>query len=271
MTVKFTAYIDEAGDEGIGQLDHQGAGGQSRWLILGGIIVRDEADKALPKWRDEVMGLFPNKQSRQLHFRNLVHEQRVAACGLLSQKNFQSIAVCSNKITLTYGPEMKRRFSQKGFLYNYLTRYLLERLTAFVRLNAECQTQGAALKVVFSRRHNTDYNSMREYLCLLRDGREKVRPVRTIDWTVFDPDNIEVEDHSRRAGLQIADICTSAILRALEKDRYGYYEPRYALMLGQTLLKVGGARINWGLTLVPKQNQGPLDTSQKDFLEKVST
>jgi len=66
MTLRFVAYIDEAGDEGLGKLKVTGSGGQSKWLVIGGILVRDDHDVQLPAWRDGIMDLF--RESRAAIF-----------------------------------------------------------------------------------------------------------------------------------------------------------------------------------------------------------
>lgn len=121
------------------------------------------------------------------------------------------------------------------------------------------------LKVIFSRRGGTDYQSMRDYMILMRDGRERIRPVRSIDWTVFSPDNIKVENHSLWAGLQLADVATSATAAALEPNTYGHYEPRYANLLVKRYLAKNKAVLNTGLTLVPPIGKSPLDDAQRAF------
>ena len=265
MTLHFVAYIDEAGDEGLGKLKQGAATGQSKWLVIGGILVRQEHDRHLPLWRDEVMALYPAKNRRDLHFRDLNHHQKVAAVEHLSNKTFGVCCVCSNKITLCDEGVLFKRFTQKGYLYNYLTRYLLERLTTAVRDVADRTGQRASLSVVFSRRGGTDYQSMRDYLILMRDGRERVKPVRSIDWSVFSPDDIKVENHSRWAGLQLADVVTSATAAGLEPNGYGHYEPRYANTFAKRFLTKSKKVLNTGLVLVPPIGNCPLDDSQRAF------
>ena len=266
MTLQFIAYIDEAGDEGLGKLKQVAHSGQSNWLAIGGILVAPDHDKSLPLWRDEVMALFPAKNRRDLHFRDLNHHQRVAAVEYLAGKTFGICCVCSNKITLCDDGKYFKLFTQKGYLYNYLTRYLLERLTSAVREVADRTGQKCELRIVFSRRGGTDYQSMREYLILMRDGRERVQPVRSIDWSVFSPDDIKVENHSRWAGLQLADVVTSATAAGLEPNGYGHYEPRYANTLAKRYLTKNKRVLNTGLVLVPPIGKCPLDNSQKGFV-----
>lgn len=266
MTLRFVAYIDEAGDEGLGKLKEPNAGGQSRWLVIGAMIVRDDHDKELPTWRNEIVAMFPNKQRPDLHFRHLNHGQRVAACEYLASKRFGICCVCSNKITLLDNAKYYRLFKQKGHLYRYLTRYLLERVTSSLRAVADLSGQAVELRIIFSKRPNTDYRAMRDYLIFMRDGRELLKPVRSIDWTVFSPDNIKVEDHSKWAGLQLADIVTSATASGLEPNAYGNYEPRYGMALANRFLAKQRNVINCGLTLVPRLPKCPLDDAQHAFV-----
>ncbi|MEO3432505.1 DUF3800 domain-containing protein [Inquilinus sp. CAU 1745] len=266
MSVQFVAYIDEAGDEGFGKLKAEASSAQSKWLVLGGILVRSNIDKNLPEWRDDIMSKFPNKKNRDIHFRHLNHAQKVVASEYLSNKQFGICCVCSNKITLLDSSQSVKIFKQKGYLYNYLTRYLLERLTWAVRDFANRTTQSTELRIVFSRRSGTDYQSMREYLILMRDGRERIRPIRSIDWTVFSPDNIKVENHSRWAGLQLADVVTSATAAGLEPNIFGNYEPRYATAFAKRFISRQRSILDCGLTLIPQIGKSPLDAQQRDFI-----
>ena len=103
-----------------------------------------------------------------------------------------------------------------------------------------------------SKRGGTDYEAMHDYMVLMRDGREKIRPVRSIDWRVFDPADIAVEDHSRWAGLQLADAATSAFFAAVEPNGYGNQETRYAEILrGNVVCHANGVGLSFGVTPVP--------------------
>lgn len=268
MSVKFVAYVDESGDEGFGKLRDAKSVGQSRWLALGAAIVLADADRDLVSWRDEIMALFPRKKARDLHFRVLNHAQRVAACNLLATKEAFGICfVASNKATLLDDPKWTHVFKRKQHLYNYLVRFLLERVTAACRLKARHMgSKNAELHVVFSRRGGTDYQTMREYLELMRDGREVKTPVNSIDWDVLDPANISVENHSKRAGLQIADVLTSATCAALEPDEFGNIEPRYALSLCRRYIRAKKQIQNAGLTIIPAPWKCPLNRDQRQFL-----
>lgn len=269
MPENYFAYIDEAGDEGFGKLRIPGISGQSRWLALGAVIVSEENDRFIAPWRDEIVGLFPQKRNRRdLHFRYLNHSQRVAACNVLAEKQLGICVIASNKETILDSEE-KEIFKRKQHLYNYLVRFLLERLTAACATKALIQGDGKAnLFVTFSRRAGTDYQNMRSYFELMRDGREVQTPRRKINWDVFDPAHIRVENHAVRAGLQIADVATSATYAALEPNEFGNVEPRYALRLKDRFLKERGRVLDCGLTLIPPFRRHSLSDEQTAFVEE---
>lgn len=260
MAPNYVAYIDEAGDEGFGKLAAGPIGGQSRWLLLGCCLVTRESDLKLPLWRDEILARFPQRQSRDLHFRKLLHNQKVVVCQEIAARPIEACLTLSHKVTIP-GSRWEEVFKQKGYLYNYLLRWLLERVTH----HCANQQTGCSLKVVFSRRSNTDYQSMAAYLKLMRDGREMIKPVRSINWKVFDIDSIAVENHSKWAGLQIADCISSAFFVAVEPNVYGNYEPAYAQLLRNNLITRNGHTLNCGLTPVPSMAKSALDEAQRDF------
>jgi hypothetical protein len=272
MTCHFSAYVDETGDEGFGKLRSPGTTGQSRWLGLGAVLVAQENDRFMPSWRDEIVALFPKKKNqRDLHFRYLNHHQRVAACNILREKPVGICVVASNKETILDSAE-RDIFKRKQHLYNYLVRFLLERLTAACREKALRENSGpASLFVTFSRRAGTDYQVMQKYFELMRDGREVMKPARSIDWTIFNPSNIRVENHSVRAGLQIADLATSATCAGLEPNEYGNVEPRYALSLKPRYLRERKRILNCGLTLIPPIGSCPLSLEQTAFIEALNS
>lgn len=250
MRYAHVAYIDEAGDEGFGKLRQEKRGGQSQWLILGAVVVRGTDDLLLPSWRDEIFARFPNTKQRDLHFRNLRHEQKVVVAQELASRPIRTCLTFSNKETIP-GSRWAETFKRPGYLYNYLTRWLLERVTTFCRYDANKQGLKGRLKVIFSRRGGTNYQAMHDYMVLMRDGREKFPPVRSIDWSVFSPDDIIVENHSKWAGLQLADAVTSAFFSAVEPNMYGNFETRYADILRPTVICREGKTLNAGITPVP--------------------
>lgn len=258
---EFIAYIDEAGDEGFGKLARVGGGGgQSRWLLMGACIVPANEDAKVPAWRNAILKRL-NAQSRDLHFHKLPHDQRVVVCQEIAKLPVETAVIFSHKITIPNSP-FEKTFKRKGYLYNYLVRWLLERVTTHV---AAAPGQHNKLSVVFSKRRATDYASMREYMILMRDGRELIRPVRSIKWDVFDVGDIEVEDHANRAGLQLADCMTSAFYCAVEPNRFGNCEPAYAELLRDKVIRLKGNALNHGIAPVPSWTKCRPEPHHKDF------
>jgi hypothetical protein len=52
-----------------------------------------------------------------------------------------------------------------------------------------------------------------------------------IDWNVIDPESVSAVDHSKRAGLQIADAVASSFFYAVNVNRYGEIEDKYSRLL----------------------------------------
>lgn len=270
--VRYTAYIDEAGDEGLGKLKAQGAlGGQSTFFAIGAFVVVGADDLQLPQWRDGLVNQFPQRRGKPLHFRDLKHEQKVAVCHNLATRPFGGCVVLSYKPTIVESTKYEV-FKQPQHLYNYLVRYALERITQSVVTRARMLGHIASLSVTFSRRQGTDYEVMRKYLELIRDGREVIPSVgHTIHWSIFDPTDIRVENHAVRAGLQLADVITSATYAAFEPGAYGHCEQTYCNLLRARYMKRrGGSALNCGLTLLPPLKKNPMPEAQRTFAESFN-
>ena len=99
-------------------------------------MLTEANDRFTPSWRNEIVALFPKKKNqRDLHFRHLNHPQRVAACRILREKPLGVCVIASNKETILDSEELEV-FKRKQHLYNYLVRFLLERLTTACRMKA---------------------------------------------------------------------------------------------------------------------------------------
>ncbi|MDB5569878.1 MAG: hypothetical protein JWN93_1061 [Hyphomicrobiales bacterium] len=170
----------------------------------------------------------------------------------------------SHKIMIA-GSEHEEKFKKKGYLYNYLVRWLLERVTTACQRRAH--PDACSVRIVFSRRGGTNYQSMIEYFHLLRNGSEATPPARRVAWSVIDFDQIAVENHSQWAGLQFSDCITSAFAAAVEPNPYGNYEPTYAYILQDRLIRQDGRALNCGLAVVPSVQASALDRRQQTFFE----
>lgn len=264
--MNFVAYIDEAGDEGFGKLASGNAGGQSHWLIIGACVVTAAEDVKLPALRNKISSRLSRDEKRPIHFRDLKHAQKIVACQEIAKSQARFCVTLSHKTTIP-GSRFEAIFKKRGYLYNYLVRWLLERLTAHCAKEAGINCK---LRLVFSRRANTDYETMKDYLILMRDGREQIQPVRSINWRVLDVEDISVESHSKWAGLQIADCATSAFFMAVEPNSYGNYEPAYANILRDNMIRAGASALNSGVTPVPSFYKCGADAQQLEFFKSFA-
>lgn len=259
---EFIAYIDEAGDEGFGKLRAQGVnGGQSNWLLMGAAIVQAPDDNKLAAWKRSIVTERLRKSGPDLHFINLSHDQRVAVSQEIAKLPISAAIALSHKVTIP-GTKYAAVFKQPGYLYNYLVRWLLERVTADVKARPGGPHR---LRLVFSRRGGTDYTKMTNYLRLLRDDRQLYPTPGKIQWDVLNPNDLEVLNHSKRAGLQFADCITSAFYAAVEPNMFGNHEPRYANILRANVIRRRGNALNHGVTPVPHFDKCGASGEQRDF------
>ncbi|MFC7292391.1 DUF3800 domain-containing protein [Hirschia litorea] len=262
----YYAYIDEAGDEGFGKLRNlETRGGQSTWLMLGAIIVSSDTDKLLPSKRDELRSKFPTKKNSSLHWSNLKHEQRIVAVNMLSDIPMGVAVMMSHKVTIP-GGKFEHQFKKPQWLYNYLVRFLIERLIS--ACERKSKGEPCVLHLTFSQRGGTNYQTMSEYFKGRAADADVVKTPRRTDWSILDIEGIRVENHTKRAGLQIADCTTSAFFTALEPNRYGNIEPAYATKLIPNLITKNKSSYGEGLTIVPNLGAANPSEEQLHFLRE---
>lgn len=258
MSHSFIAYIDESGDDGLQNFRAPGAtGGASRWLVISACVVRLSRDLEMVNWRNEILTRMPDKKSRDLHFAKLTHGQKVVAAQCLASKGVRAISVMSDKSTIP-----AEAYQDKNQLYFYLTRYLIERISWLCRdLRPKVPEGDGRVQIIFSRRGGMSYANFREYLERLRQDRA----VR-IHWPVIDVTRIDAQDHSRRAGLQLADVVASAFASGIEPNRYGNCEPRYAELLKPIVFNRNGNYFSYGVKMVPPLESLQLSDEQNRFI-----
>ncbi len=263
MAHSFIAYLDEAGDEGLtGKYREPGShGGASHWLTLGATVWRLSIDLDAVGWARSIIAKLPSQPRRKpLHFMDLTHPQKVMAVQELCGKPFRAITVIANKPVIPDGI-----YTQKNQLYQYLCRYLVERISWLCRdLRPHVPEGDGRVKIVFSRRRTMDYDDFQSYLRLLWDNSG---PDVRIHWPVIDIDGIEAEDHGSRYGLQIADLVTSGLTAALEPDFYGNVEARYARLLRPNVYCRNKNFMSYGAKLFPPAGQLELSKQQQEFVD----
>lgn len=246
MAHSFIAYIDECGDDGLGNYRVPGkSGGASRWLTLSATVCRMSRDREVISWRDGIRTkLDPKSLAKPLHFVGLRHEQRVMALQALRNKPLRSICVVANKPVIPPGI-----YTDKNQLYCYLCRYLIERVSWLCKeMRPQVPEGDGRVKIVFSRRGGMSYPDFQDYLSKLQ---AKDDPAIQIKWSVIDIPGVEAHDHSRVAGLQIADIIASGITAGVEPNNYGNCELRYADIIKPNIYARRGNYLSYGMKFYP--------------------
>ena len=93
------------------------------------------------------------------------------------------------------------------------------------------------------------YEEIRDYLrLLLRQAEGNPQKVQ-IDGKVIDPERIRSVEHSRLAGLQVADAVASGLHFAIKVNRYGETEPGYLPHLHSRIYRHKGVALGYGVKL----------------------
>jgi len=178
------------------------------------VLVSKENDILLPKIQKEILLHISQSKSnhlKEIHLHTLKHEQRRYICNaILEQKvPIRSIIVLTDKTQIT-GYKHRDFNKEKYKLFNYIARYLLERVSWLVRDNQ------ATVQIVFSNRKQLEGKRIDKYIHLLKQDKEA-----KIEWSVIN-DKIKIYNQNQRAGLQFADIFATSCRRyAFEGDKYG--------------------------------------------------
>ena len=259
MTHSFIAYVDESGDDGLANFRAPGVnGGSSTWLVISACVLRASRDLEAVAWRNEILSKMPERRSRDLHFAQLNHGQKTVAAQCLASKGIRAISVLSDKQTITTGV-----YEGKNQLYFYLARYLIERVSWLCRdLRPQVPEGDGRVRIIFSRRGGMSYNDFRAYLTRLNED-STVR----IHWPVVDINGIDALDHSKRAGLQLADVIASSFAAGIEPNRYGNCESRYAEILKPAVFHRGENYFSYGVKLVPQLGNQRLSQEQQRFID----
>lgn len=243
----FVAYVDESGDEGF--IFREDGSGSSRWFVLSAAIVRQANDLQLLSCLKEVRKVLGKQPKTPLHFADLRHEQRLPYIRRVGALPIRTVSVMIHKPSIN---EPEKFQNTKYLLYRYATRLLLERVSWVCRDHRKPGEGDGFTEVIFSNRSNMSYEDIRDYLRILRQQAE-ASPFRIqVDPTVIDPERIRAVEHSKLAGLQVADAVASGIHFALKVNRYGETETSYLPHLKNIFYRHKGETLGYGLKFWPE-------------------
>lgn len=272
MPVRFVAYIDESGDTGLEQIKPFQPRGASEWLVLSCFLVKEENDDKCLGWIREIQSKFKNVQSPHLHFADLIPAKKLIACEVAATKPCRFFIVASNKKNIQRYRNPNIDNGNKSWIYWWLSRLLLERVTDFCERQTPPARRGEdKMRIIFSRRGGLLYRDFERYLTRLH--WQSVLGTLFIDygdlcWSVIDFEEIRVLDHKSRAGLQLADIGAGAFYQSLEQNRPANCIATYAKALKPRLARSGkNGILNYGIKTMPELKDMGLSREQLEIFE----
>ena len=250
MTASFRAYVDESGDEGFQFRKSSNEQTSSDWFVLAAFVTRKKTDLDVVKVIDQVRREFQLHPRKHIHWKNLKHPQKVRYAQIIAALQARIIAICVHKPSLLE-PET---FQERYLLYFYAVRYLVERISWLARDQHNTAKWGGdgTVQLIFSHRQGMSYGEMRDYLRRLEKQKQMGQDIR-IEFDKVPVDQIETQTPGRSMGLQLADAAAGAFFNALERDKFGNTEPRYAKTLLPVLYRHENNCVGYGLKIVPRE------------------
>jgi hypothetical protein len=247
MNPSFVVYIDESGDEGF--VFNGDGSGSSRWFVLSAAVIRKVNDLQMVSCLKAARAVLGKPPKTPLHFVDLKHEQRVPYIRRVGELPIRTVNVLVHKPLIA---EPEKFQNTKYLLYRYATRMLLERVSWLCRDHRQSDEGDGFAEIIFSNRSNMSYDDIRKYLrVLLKQAEDNPQKVQ-IDRTVVDPDRISSVEHSKLAGLQVADAVASGFHFAVKVNRYGETETGYLPHLKKTLYRHQKTALGYGIKVWPE-------------------
>ena len=245
-TSGFVAYIDESGDEGF--VFKPDGTGSSRWFVLSAVVTRRFNDLQMVDCLRETREVLGRAPKSPLHFSDLKHEQRIPYIRRVGSLDVRTINVA------VYKPSIREvsTFQGKHLLYRYTTRLLVEHLSWMLsRTDQHRSGRDSSVEIIFSDRANMSYADIRSYLGrLVRSSKNDTNDVQ-IDGSVIVPTQVRSVQHSKLAGLQVADAVATGTHFALRPSRYGETESAYFSHITKTLYRHNGKALGYGMKFWP--------------------
>lgn len=243
--------------------------GATEWLVLSCTVVRIENDIAQIQWIRDIQARFRTVQRPQIHFKDLTPAKREIATEVLSEKPFCGFVVMSNKKNIVQYNNKNIKDGNRNWLYWFLCRILLERVTGLCGRIADREgLQDAKLRIVFSKRGRMPYDEFVEYLRKLKEqsiSESLYLNSGDLDWRLVDFEEIVVRRHEEMAGLQISDIVASSFFHAVERDRPDECNPLYAKKLKPIMAKSRGLHLEFGVKTMPELWRMDLKPTQREI------
>ena len=216
-------YVDESGDRGMQPTS-------SNYFVVAAVIVKDECDKPLRADLARIRAEFGRPPDSVLHFRNMQHLSKVKVSadlgGCANIAAITAVVMCKRHIVDEAKAGGAAYISGPDPMYLYALRMLLERLSWYIRDNG-----GGAAVVTFGQIKGF-------HVAKITDYRQRLEGLNTnIHWPSFAGHNFTMRGTEELELLQLADSAASAILAAIEPNRFGHVEDRYLRSIAPKLYR----------------------------------
>lgn len=272
--VGYVAYIDEAGDDGIRTVAPIDPAGASEWFVLGAFVVPVHEDAFVQQWLNEALRRLKSRQRTDIHFAKLDDGRKETLCRYLESLNFRWFVSVSHKPNMRgYRNTRAEVVRSKNYFYNWMARVLLEKVTQYCRKDSLTRYRGKPqhkLRIEFSSRGGMFYPHTRDYLAKLwLQSQENKLHVKRDDlaWDVFDFQQVRHFSHKERAGLQLADVVTSAFYRGLGHANGRPGDVRFARILKPRVAAGDNGTFEFGVKLQPDHWEQTLQDHQREIFE----
>lgn len=265
----FQVFIDEAGDPGVKPkiID---APHLTDWFVVSAIVVSYQKQLDVVDWVRDMNEAVRNINSDSLHYRNLSEPNKARVCRMLGRKPCRIFAVASHKdsMRLHYNPNLGR--ANDKIFYNWCLRLLLERVTEWCYRRGHRDFNGdCSAEVIFSHRGGHNYPKLEEYLRKLEAQtltKNLILDAKGIAPGVLSSSRFQIEESSRVAGLQLADIAASAIFNASNSLASRHcLEPASSLIPRLAKVHRASHAAGAGMLMLPFRRQGEIPESDRKF------
>ena len=227
---EMAAYIDEAGDEGIG-------GKGTKWFIITALIVSHAEASALGETYQRIRQRIELKSGKPLHWVELSHVRRKAVIDELSKREFcfSSIVVNTHQDIVSSGLNL----SGTG-LYFHALGQLVERITWY------CDDRNCKVRIYPENKGGITRKELEGYLHNMQSQPE---------WEIRKGCILSVNPKSKTQSnlIQITDSICGALQNAIESN-YGVIEASHLLAIKDKFYKHDDKIFGYGIKFIPYNN-----------------
>jgi hypothetical protein len=272
--VGYVAYIDEAGDDGIRSVEPIDPGGASEWFVLGAFVVPIHEDAFVQQWLAEALDRLRSRQRTDVHFAKLDDGRKRIISEYLATLNYRWFVSVSHKPNMRGYRNTRAEFARsKNYFYNWMARVLLEKITQYCQKDSLTRYRGKEqhkLRIEASTRGGMFYPHTKDYLSKLwlrsREGRLVVNR-DDLAWDLVGLEHVLHFSHKERAGLQLADVVTSAFYRGLGHAGGKVGGTEFATILKPRVASGPDGIFGFGVKLQPDHWNRTLHDHQRPIFE----